>query len=58
MTTQFTTTQINCSTISATNGQQFHRSTTVHHTESVSSVVSTTTDVHRVTQSKGVLIYV
>ena len=58
MTTQFTTTQINTSTISATNSQQFHRSTTVHHMASVSSVVSATTDVNRVTRSKGVLIYV
>ena len=48
MTTEFTTTQIN--TVSATVSQQCDRSTTVHHTSSVSSVICTTTSGSDVTQ--------
>ena len=46
--TEFTTTQI--STVSAIVSQQCGRSTTVHHTSSVSSVICTTTTVNNVTQ--------
>ena len=54
MTTEFTTTEIN--TVSATVSQQCGRSTTVHHTSSVSSVIYTTTSGSAVTQlRKGVL---
>ena len=48
MTTEFTTTQI--STVSVTVSQQGGRSTTLHHTSSVSSVKYTTTSGNGVTQ--------
>ena len=62
MTTTLTTTQFT-NTVSTTVSQQFTRSTTVHHTSSVSSVRPTTTSVNSITQlpgpelRQGVLIY-
>ena len=61
MTTAFTTTQTTrLSTVSTTVGQRFPRSTTVHHTSSVSSLRPTTTSVNSTTQllqlSQGVLM--
>ena len=51
MTTTFTTTQtIRLSTVSTTVSQQFTRSTTVHHTSSVSSLRPTITSVNSITQ--------
>ena len=49
MTTTLTTTQFT-NTVSTTVSQQFTRSTTVHHTSSVSSVRPTTTSVNSITQ--------
>ena len=49
--TTFTTTQTTrLSTVSTTVSQRFPRSTTVHHTSSVSSVRPTTTSVNSITQ--------
>ena len=51
MTTTFTTTQTTrLNTVSTTVSQRFPRSTTVHHTSSVSSVRPTTTSVNSITQ--------
>ena len=52
MTTTLTTTQFT-NTVSTTVSQQFTRSTTVHHTSSVSSVRLTTTSVNSITQLPG-----
>ena len=50
-TTTFTTTETTrLSTVSTTVSQRFPRSTTVHHTSSVSSLKPTTTSVNSVTQ--------
>ena len=60
MTTTLTTTQFT-STVSTTVSPQFTRSTTVHHTSSVSSVRPTTTSVNSITQlpelRQGALMY-